>query len=133
MSELFLPLRAVHMSCAALSILGFALRWVWMLRDSPMLQNRAVKVLPHLVDTLLLLSAIALVGVIGFGPNANWLSVKIAALVLYVVLGTFAIKRGRTKTARFGFGVLAILTFAFIASVARTHDPLGFLNAIARI
>lgn len=127
MSELFLPLRSVHMTCAALSILGFFIRWIWMLRDSPMLHKRAVKVVPHIVDTLLLLSAITLVGIIGFGPNAAWLSAKIAGLVVYIVLGTFALKRGRTKGARAVFGVLAIIVFAFIASVARTHNPLGFL------
>jgi uncharacterized membrane protein SirB2 len=127
MSELFLPLRSVHMTCAALSILGFFIRWIWMLRDSPMLQTRAVKVVPHIVDTLLLLSAITLVGIIGFGPNAAWLSAKIAGLIVYIVLGKFALKRGRTKGARAVFGVLAIVVFAFIASVARTHNPLGFL------
>jgi uncharacterized membrane protein SirB2 len=127
MSELFLPLRSVHMACAALSILGFFIRWIWMLRDSPLLQKPAVKVVPHIVDSLLLLSAIVLVGIIGFGPNAAWLSAKIVGLIVYIVLGTFALKRGRTKGARAVFGVLAIIVFAFIASVARTHNPLGFL------
>lgn len=130
MSGLFLPLRSVHMTCAALSILGFFIRWIWMLRDSPLLQQRSVKLVPHIVDTVLLLSAIALVGIIGFGPNAAWLSAKIAGLIVYVVLGTFALKRGRTKGARAIFGVLAIIVFVFIASVARTHNPLGFLMQV---
>jgi uncharacterized membrane protein SirB2 len=115
------------MTCAALSIIGFFIRWIWMLRGSPLLQKRAVKVLPHIVDTLLLLSAIMLVGIIGFGPNAAWLLAKIVGLIVYIVLGTFALKRGRTKGARAVFGVLAMIVFAFIASVARTHNPLGFL------
>jgi uncharacterized membrane protein SirB2 len=126
MSDLFLPLRSMHMTCAALSILGFVIRWIWMLRESPLLQKRVVKIVPHIVDTLLLLSAIGLVGVVGFGPNAAWLSTKIAGLIVYVVLGVFALKRGRTKNSRAVFGVLAIIVFAFIASVARTHNPLGF-------
>jgi uncharacterized membrane protein SirB2 len=126
MSDFYFPLRSVHMACAALSILGFVIRWIWMLRESPLLQKRVVQVVPHIVDTLLLLSAIGLVGVIGFGPNAAWLSAKIAGLVVYVVLGVFALKRGRTKSARAVFGVLAIIVFAFIASVARMHNPLGF-------
>ncbi len=105
-------------------LLSFAM--IWMLRESPLLQKRAVKIVPHIVDTLLLLSAIGLVGIIGFGPNAAWLSAKIAGLIVYIVLGTFALKRGRTKGARAVFGVLAIIVFAFIASVARTHNPLGF-------
>ncbi len=126
MSDLFLTLRSVHMTCAALSILGFFIRWIWMLRDSPLLQKRVVKIVPHIVDTLLLLSAIGLVGIVGFGPNSAWLSAKIVGLSVYIVLGAFALKRGRTKGARAVFGVLAIIVFAFIASVARTHNPLVF-------
>jgi uncharacterized membrane protein SirB2 len=130
MGDYFLPLRALHMACAGLSIAGFVLRWIWMLTDSRLLAARASKIVPHIVDTLLLASAIALVAIIGFGPNAAWLGAKIAGLVVYIVLGTFALKRGRTKGARAVFGVLAIIVFAFIASVARTHDPLGFLHGI---
>src|SRR5260370_32987860 len=102
MSDLFLTLRSVHMTCAALSILGFFIRWIWMLRDSPLLQKRVVKIVPHIVDTLLLLRAIGLVGIVGivgFGPNSAWLSAKIVGLIVYVVLGTFGLKRGLTKGA----------------------------------
>lgn len=126
MSDFFLPLRSVHMTCAALSLLGFVVRWIWMLRDSPLLQKRVVRIVPHMVDTLLLLSALCLVGIIGFGPNAPWLMAKIVGLIVYIGLGTFALKRGRTKGLRAVFGVLAIIVFLFIASVARTHDPSGF-------
>ena len=128
MTELFPILRAIHMSCAALSITGFVLRWIWMLNDSRLLNARASKIVPHIVDTVLLLSAIALVAIVGFQANAAWISTKILSLILYIVLGTFALKRGRTKGARTVTGILAIIVFAFIASVARTHDPLGFLR-----
>ncbi|SPB17025.1 hypothetical protein NOV72_04224 [Caballeronia novacaledonica] len=131
MGDYFLPLRAFHMICAGLSIAGFVLRWIWMLTNSRLLSARATKILPHIVDTLLLASAIALVAIVGFSANAAWLGAKIAGLVVYIVLGTFALKRGRTKGARAVYGVLAIVVFAFIASVARTHDPLGFFHAIA--
>ena len=113
MSDLYLPLRSVHMTCAALSILAFVIRYVWMLRESTLLQQRAVKIVPHIVDTLLLLSAIGLVGIIGFGSNAAWLSAKIVGLIVYVVLGTLALKRGRTKGARAVFGLLAIIVLAW--------------------
>jgi uncharacterized membrane protein SirB2 len=118
------------MTCAALSIASFFVRWLWMLLDSPLLHKRATKIAPHVIDTALLLSALALVTIIGFGANAAWLSAKIAGLVVYIVLGTFALKRGRTKAVRAVTGLLAIVTFAFIASVARSHDPLGFLRAL---
>jgi uncharacterized membrane protein SirB2 len=130
MTDYFLPLRALHMTCTGLSIAGFVLRWIWMLTNSHLLHARATKIVPHIVDTVLLLSAIALVTIIGFNANAAWLSAKIAGLIVYIVLGTFALKRARTKGARTAFGVLAIIVFAFIASVARTHDPLGFLHRI---
>jgi uncharacterized membrane protein SirB2 len=128
MTELFPILRAIHMSCAALSITGFVLRWIWMLNDSRLLNARASKIVPHIVDTVLLLSAIALVVIVGFQANAAWISTKILSLIVYIVLGTFALKRGRSKGTRTVTGILAIIVFAFIASVARTHDPLGFLR-----
>jgi uncharacterized membrane protein SirB2 len=130
MTDYFLPLRALHMTCAGLSIAGFVLRWIWMLTNSRLLHARATKAVPHIVDTVLLVSAIGLVSIIGFDANAAWLSAKIAGLIVYIVLGTFALKRGRTKGARAVCGVLAIVVFAFIASVAHTHDPLGFLHRI---
>ena len=131
MGDYFLPLRAIHMTCAGHSIAGFVVRWIWMLTDSPLLAARPAKILPHIIDTLLLVSALALVAIIGFSANAAWLGAKIAGLVVYIALGTLALKRGRTKGARAVFGVLAIVVFVFIASVARTHDPLGFLRAMA--
>ncbi|KMQ77383.1 SirB2 protein [Candidatus Burkholderia pumila] len=131
MSDSFLTFRTIHMSCAALSIIGFIVRWIWMLSGSHLPNARVTKIVPHIVDTVLLLSAIALVTIIGFNANAAWLSAKIAGLVVYIVLGTFALKRGRTKTTRFVCGVMAIIVFAFITSVARTHDPLGFCTTLA--
>ncbi|SAL20915.1 SirB2 family protein [Caballeronia humi] len=131
MTDFYFPLRALHMTCAGLSIAGFFLRWLWMLRDAPLLHKRATKIAPHIIDTLLLVSAILLVLIVGFEANAPWLSAKVAGLVVYIMLGTFALKRGRTKTARAVSGVLAIATFAFIVSVARSHDPLGFFRVLA--
>lgn len=100
MGDYFLPLRAIHVTCAGLSIAEFVLRWIWMLADSRLLATRPAKILPHIIDTLLLASAIALVAIIGFSANAGWLGAKIAGLVVYIVPGTFALKRGRTKGAR---------------------------------
>jgi uncharacterized membrane protein SirB2 len=130
MGDTFLTLRAIHMTCAGVSILGFVVRWIWMLTGSRLLTARITKIVPHIVDTLLLASAIGLVAIVGFGANAAWLSAKVAGLIVYIVLGTLALKRGRTKGARAVYGVLAIVVFAFIASVARTHDPAGFLHAM---
>ncbi|KND56600.1 Invasion gene expression up-regulator, SirB [Candidatus Paraburkholderia kirkii] len=76
------------------------LRWIWMLTDSCLLAARPTRILPHIVDTLLLASALTLVAIVGFAANAAWIGAKIAGLVVYIVLGTLALKRGRTKGAQ---------------------------------
>ncbi len=95
-----------------------------MLRDSPSLQQRWVKIAPHTVDTVLLASAIALAWQLGISPlAAPWLAAKIVALLLYIVLGTVALKRGKTKRIRLLAWLAAQGVFFYIVSVAVTHDP----------
>lgn len=119
-------LKQVHVATATLSIAGFILRYLLMLTRSPALRSRVARVLPHIVDTLLLLSAIAMAVMIG--ALAAWLVVKIVALLAYIVVGSIAIKRGRTLASRAIAGLLAIGIFGFIVSVALTKSPLGFFN-----
>jgi len=124
----YATIRAVHLSCAVLSIGGFVLRFGLMLAASPLLASRAARVLPHIVDTLLLGSALLLVWHGGGMPGRDaWLNAKIVGLLLYIVLGSIALKRGRTRTVRFVAGVLAIAVFGFIVSAALLRSPLGFL------
>lgn len=121
-------LKSVHMTSAAISIAGFVLRFALMLAGSPALGSRIARVLPHVVDTVLLVSAVWLAFVMGAMPGRDaWLTVKIVALLAYIVLGTVALKRGRTRSGRIVAGLLAIAVFGFIVSVAVTKSPLGFL------
>ena len=109
----------------ALSYSLFFLRGVWMLRDSPALRQRWVKIAPHTVDSVLLASAIALAWQLGISPLTNpWLAAKIVALLLYIVIGTFALKRGKTKRVRFVAWLTAQAVFLYIVSVAMTHNPM---------
>lgn len=120
----YLALKHLHITCVALSGIGFAVRGYWMLCGSAMLQAAWVRRLPHVVDTLLLLSALALVWVTQQYPGAQpWLSAKVAGLLCYIVLGTVALKRGKTKAIRIGAFVLALLVFAYIVGVALTRNP----------
>lgn len=123
----YLSIKHLHMGCAALSITLFLLRGGWMLQGSAMLQQRWVRIAPHLVDTVLLGSAITLAVLSGQYPFAQpWLGAKVIALLLYIVLGTIALKRGRTRRMRaLAFGA-AILTFAYIVAVAVTRQVLPF-------
>jgi uncharacterized membrane protein SirB2 len=109
----------------ALSYSLFFLRGVWMLRDSPSLQLRWVKIAPHTVDTALLVSAILLAWQLDYSPLTNpWLATKIIALLLYIVIGSVAIKRGKTKRIRLVAWLTAQAVFFYIVSVAVTHDPM---------
>ena len=125
----FIVLKYLHVSCVVLSGLGFAVRGVWMLRDSPMLQARWVKIAPHVIDTLLLASAIGMVVISAQYPFAlDWLTAKLAGLLVYILCGAMALKRGRTKGQRTVYFAVAVLAFAYIVSVALTRDPRGFLS-----
>ncbi|WP_349292176.1 SirB2 family protein [Noviherbaspirillum sp. L7-7A] len=118
-------LKHLHMSCAALSGAFFLLRGLWMLQDSPRLGQRWVRTLPHLIDTVLLASAVTLVMWSAQYPLAQlWLTVKVGALLLYIVLGSVALKRGRSKGIRAAAFLAALATFAYIVTVALSKNPL---------
>lgn len=119
-------LKTVHVTSATLSIAGFVLRYSMMLAGSAALRSRVVRVLPHVVDTVLLASALAMAWMIGALPP--WLVVKIVALLAYIVVGSIALKYGRSLAVRAGAGLVAIAIFGFIVSVALTKSPLGFLG-----
>ena len=124
----FVLLKWIHTGSAALSIAGFTMRGVLMLRDSPWLQSRFARVAPHVVDTVLLGSAIALAWLSAQYPFAqSWLTAKLLALVAYITLGTVALKRGRSKAVRAAAFALALAAAAYIVTVALTRTPLGFL------
>jgi len=120
----YLLLKNTHVTCVVLSYLGFFVRGIWMMRASPLLERRWVRIVPHVVDTLLLASAIALAVLLRQNPLVqSWLAAKIIALVAYIVLGVFALRRGRTRAARIGLWVAAQAVFFYIVAVALTRDP----------
>jgi uncharacterized membrane protein SirB2 len=115
------PLKYLHVTCVALSYALFFLRGVWMLRGSP---ARWAKVVPHLVDSVLLVSAVALAVQLGISPlTAPWLLAKIIALLLYIALGAVALRRGPAQRFRLAAWLAAQAVFFYIVSVAVTHDP----------
>ena len=119
----YLAIKHLHITFAVLSGSFFLLRGLWMLIDSPMLQRRWVKVVPHGVDTLLLASALVLVFWSGQYPFVQaWLTAKVLALIAYIVLGTIALKRGKTKGVRTFALFAALATFAYIVAVALTRQ-----------
>lgn len=117
------PLKTLHMGLAALSIAGFVLRGGWMLMNSPLLQARLTRVLPHVVDTLLLATGVALALRIAQYPFVHgWLTAKIIGIVVYIGFGMVALKRGRTRSVRIAALVAALATFLYIVGVALTRS-----------
>jgi uncharacterized membrane protein SirB2 len=117
-------LRILHLSLGALTITGFLLRALWMLRRSPLLGRPWVRVVPHVVDTALLASGVGLVMSLGYHLAwPHWLTVKLLALTAYVVLGAIGLRRGRTRGIRVLATLGAIASFAFLVAVALTRSP----------
>jgi len=126
--RLYETLKTVHVACVFLSGVGFAVRGAWMLRGDPRLGGRLARVAPHVVDSLLLASASGLAFTLRQYPFvAPWLTAKVLGLLVYIALGTVALKRGRTKGIRTAAFVAALLTYGWIVSVAFRHDPHGLL------
>ena len=123
----YVAIKYVHIASAALSGSLFLLRGIWMMRKSTMLQHRVVKILPHVVDTILLASALIMVFWSGQYPFVqNWLTAKVLALIAYITIGTIALKRGGTKPQRVSAFFAALLVFAYIGLVAMTKRALVF-------
>lgn len=125
---MYLALKHLHLTTVILSFTLFALRGVWMLIDSPGLQRRWVRITPHVIDTVLLASAIGLALILEQYPFVHaWLTAKVLGLIAYIMLGSIALRYGPNKRIRVVAWVAALAMFGYIVSVALTHTPLGFL------
>jgi len=125
---MYLALKHLHITCVVLSGAGFLVRGLLRLADSPLLARRALRIAPHVVDTVLLGSAIGLALIsMQYPLSQDWLTAKVVGLLFYIGVGTMALKRARTPGSRAFFFVAALASFAYIVSVALAHHPLGFL------
>ena len=125
----YLILKNLHLATIAITLTLFLLRGFWMMAESPRLQARWVRIVPHVNDTLLLASGIGLAVLIQQYPLVHgWLSAKFFALIAYIVLGTIALKRGKTRGQRIAAWIGALLVFGYMVAVAVAHDPLPSLR-----
>ncbi|WP_148252163.1 SirB2 family protein [Aidingimonas lacisalsi] len=121
-------IKHLHMTAAALSLALFIVRAWWSVIESPRLERRWVRIASHVIDTALLALGVTLMVMLRFWPHQHpWLAAKLIALVVYIVLGTIAIKRGRTPRQRGIGAVAAILVFLYMAGAAIRHSPLSWL------
>jgi len=121
--SLFL-LKSIHISSVSGSYILFFLRGIWSLNGSSLMQKRWVKSVPHIVDTLLLISAIALAFTIHQYPFKDaWLTAKIMGLLVYIGMGFIALRNGISKKIRILSWLAAQTVFGYIILVAVSHNP----------
>jgi len=127
----YLLLKTVHQTAVVMSITGFVIRGLGSLMGARWVQGRTAKTLPHVIDTLLLLSAIALAWTASLNPlHTPWLMAKIGGLFVYIALGTLALKPTLPTAWRGAAWLAALATVAYIVSVAIRKDPLGLLAGL---
>ena len=119
----FLLLKGLHIICAFTSYTLFFLRGIWSFKGTPIMRQGWVKIVPHFVDTLLLVSAIALALTIHQYPFVDfWLTAKVLGVFLYIWLGFVALKYGKSKNTRILAWLTAQVVFACIVLIAIYHS-----------
>lgn len=129
MIEFYSQIKWVHVAAVLASGALFLLRGLLVqLKRENWAMAAPLRYFSYSIDSVLLTAALMLLTILPHAMYANgWLTVKLLLLVIYVVLGSFALKRGRTPRARLVSYILALLTYAFMLTVARAHHPLGWL------
>ena len=128
---MYLAVKYVHVISVVLSLTGFFLRGILMMRDSPLLAARWIRVVPHINDTVLLLAALSLAAMSGQYPFVvGWVTAKVLGVIAYIILGALALRDAGTRRMRIACWLASLAVFGWIVSVAVTRQPLGFLAAM---
>lgn len=127
----YLDIKHVHLTCVALSITLFAARGIRVVGFGGVLW-RWLRVIPHIVDTLLLASGLTMAFLIHQYPflNSDWLTAKVIGLIVYIALGIMVFRGPDSRIERGAAGVSAMIVFAYIISVAVSKQPAGFLGGL---
>ena len=129
----YLLTKNLHMLTAVITISGFIVRGFWMMTGSEKLQHRVTRVAPHIVDTIFLVSGVAMVVMLSLNPLTQaWLLAKFTGLLAYIVLGTVSIRRGPTLQIRLLAFVGAVSVFAYIVGVALSRSPASWLAYLSQ-
>lgn len=134
MIEFYPQIKLVHVAAVIASGALFLVRGVLVQAGVSWAMAPPVRYLSYTIDTVLLVAGLVLFTVLPSEVFANgWLTLKVILLVVYVGLGTFALKRGRTAAARRACFLAALVVYAGMYVIARTHDPLGPLRVMAEV
>ncbi|WP_147197178.1 SirB2 family protein [Pantoea sp. CCBC3-3-1] len=128
MTDWYSAVKTLHMVTVAITLLMLLLRFFWLQTGSAMMQRRWVRIVPHLNDTLLLLSGAWLVAITHFypfSPQGAWLTEKLFGVIIYIALGFIALgRKPRAQKARWIAFIVAIAMLVLIYHLATTKMPL---------
>jgi len=128
MLDLYPAIKSIHVGFALASGLLFTARGVGVLLGLALPMRAPVRHVSYAIDTVLLAAAIGLLVLLRLNPlTTSWLAVKLGFLVAYIVLGSLALKRAKGRVRKGLAFVAALLCFAAMIAVARSHDPMGFI------
>ena len=115
---MYLSIKYIHVILVAISVTLFQYRY-WRFRYFDQQPGRTLKILPHIIDTLLLISGVYLAWLAGFSPlNSDWLLYKLIALLIYILAGTLAMKKvGIVRWSAYAVSVLAVLYILIAANI----------------
>lgn len=128
---MYAAVKHLHIACVILSGCGFFLRGLLMAVDSPWLTKPWLKVIPHVNDTVLLAAALTLTVLTDQYPFIDaWVTAKVFGLIAYIILGSVALKAGRTKAERLTAWLAALSAYGYVVSVALTKSPWGVFKLL---
>lgn len=131
MIEFYPQIKWVHVAAVLMSGAVFLLRGLAVQSYAQWPMYGPVRYLSYAIDTVLLVAASLLLVILPAALYANgWLTMKLVLLVVYIALGSMALKRGRTRTVRLVSFVAAMLVYGGMIVIARLHHPLGPLRAL---
>lgn len=123
----------LHVLFVLLSGFSFFMRGIGHLRQQAWVQKKIVRILPHIIDTGLLVSAIALLVTMEISPLTDWVLAKIVALLVYIFLGVMAFRIAKTVKAKAVFWLAALAVFIYMFAVAKTHAVLPWVSAVTPV
>lgn len=121
-------LKIIHLGCILISVSFFSLRVLWAFLGSDLLKAKWVKITPHCVDSVLLLSAIGLALVwTQMQSLPLWIVAKTIGLVFYIGFGIFTFRIAKNALQRSAYFILALLSLCYITGVAFSKNALFFI------
>ncbi|MFC1237754.1 SirB2 family protein [Vibrio sp. F74] len=127
---MYFALKNIHMLSIVLSAILLSIRYALMMANSPMIEKKFLKISPHVIDTILILSGIGLIfslGFIPFTPGNEWFTEKVTCILAYFALGFFTLKVAKNRLLRtFAlFGALGWLVMAGKIAITKVPALIG--------